>query len=70
MPNNTLHWQKDIVTKLTSMGMTHEQAMSTCGLIAEQRQLTYMEGYDKGYNEGYNDHRIITNRKKIFNKEI
>jgi hypothetical protein len=45
-------WQKSFVLKLVKeVGLTHTDAMEIMGLVCEERQTAYMEGYVKGYND-------------------
>lgn len=32
-------------------GLTHTDAFQVMGLVCEERQKAYMEGYDKGYSD-------------------
>lgn len=51
-----MHWDKKLVGELTNrFGFSHEQAQAIVGIIAEEKQIAYMEGYKRGYNQGYDD---------------
>ncbi|MCK9429382.1 MAG: hypothetical protein M0R17_05220 [Candidatus Omnitrophica bacterium] len=43
--------QKKLVQNLISTGLTHDQAFSILGLVCEENQNAYMDGYIKGYND-------------------
>lgn len=45
-------WQKTFIKKaIKDIGLTHTDAMEILGLVCEERQKAYMQGYDKGYND-------------------
>lgn len=45
-------WQKVFVKKLVDQGVSHDYAMMAMGLACEERQTSYIEGYNKGFNDG------------------
>ena len=51
-------WQKVFVKKLTDDGVPHDSAMLAMALCADERQMAYMQGYDKGYEDGCKDEKV------------
>lgn len=48
-------WQKEFVSKLVAMGISHEKAMDIMGLACELRETSYQDGFKSGYNNGYGE---------------
>ena len=46
-------WDKFVTIKLIEKGFTREQAGIVVGLIAEERQVADLQGYQRGFNAGY-----------------
>lgn len=47
------NWDKSIIGKLSKFGLTMEKAWDILGLLVEELDTAYQQGYAKGYNEGY-----------------
>lgn len=47
-------WQRIFVGELNKRGLSFEHAMIAMGLACDQRQASYMEGYEKGFQDGIN----------------
>jgi Fe-S-cluster containining protein len=55
-------WQKEFVNKLVQeIGIEHLKSMQVLGLVCEERQKAYMQGYDKGYS----DHVVLTKEENM-----
>jgi hypothetical protein len=47
-------WQKQFVSKvIKETNISHENAMTILGLVCNEREKAYMEGYNKGYSDGW-----------------
>lgn len=45
-------WQKSFVKKVVeNIGLTHTDAMELLGLVCEERQKVYMQGYNEGFEK-------------------
>lgn len=45
-------WQKDLIKKIIQeLCISHEDAMKVIGLLCEEKQIAYIQGYNKGYDE-------------------
>jgi hypothetical protein len=45
-------WQKKFVQQLVENGVSHNDAMVAMGLCCEERQVAYMQGYNRGFEKG------------------
>lgn len=46
--------QKSVVKSIVdTTSLSHQQAMEVLGVICEQNQTAYIEGYKKGFNDAY-----------------
>jgi flagellar biosynthesis/type III secretory pathway protein FliH len=48
-------WDKEMIKKLVDSGLSWEQASLAVGIIAEERQTAYLQGYARGHNDGFAD---------------
>ena len=51
-------WQKVFVKKLVDQGVSYDHAMIAMGLACEERQNSYIEGYNKGFNDGHRSKNV------------
>lgn len=43
---------KELVSQLLAIGVPYQAARNAIGLIVEERESSYQEGYRKGFNDG------------------
>jgi hypothetical protein len=64
--DNRGKWQKVFVNKLVKeIGLTHADAMQVLGLVCDERQKAYMQGYDKGYSDCYKREEHENRSRKV-----
>jgi hypothetical protein len=51
--NHSLGWDKDLSHRLRENGIPFSLAQEVVGLVAEYRQVAYLQGYSKGFQDGH-----------------